>query len=86
MNAPRPLLHFLLLLLLFPAVSTLFAALQAGFSTLAWWQWGLIALLPGLIWLWLRHFTIIGCSTACRPQDPSPARHPSARGNPDDAA
>lgn len=79
MRAPRPLLLFLLLMLLFPAVSTLITAMQAGFKALAWWQWGLITLLPGLAWLWLRYFSVFGCRDACRPLDTSfPTHHGGA--------
>lgn len=60
----RPLRLFLLLLLLFPALTTLVRAWRTGFAALAWWQWLLIALLPGLAWLWLRHFSLLGCSGA----------------------
>jgi hypothetical protein len=59
---------FLLLLLLFPAISTFVTALKGGFTALAWWQWGLLALLPGLAWLWLRHFSVLACHEGCRPQ------------------
>lgn len=71
MSVLRPLLLFLLLLLLFPAVSTSFTALQTGFDSLAWWQWALVALLPALAWLWLRHFSALGCRDTCRPPRPS---------------
>jgi hypothetical protein len=64
-SALRPLRLFLLLLLLFPALTTFFTAWQSGFAALAWWQWLLIALLPGLLWLWLRHFSMLGCRRDC---------------------
>jgi hypothetical protein len=63
----RPILLFLLLLALFPAIATFVQALRTGFAGLAWWQWVLLALLPVLAWLWLRHFSILGCRDACRP-------------------
>ncbi len=63
----RPIGLFLLLLLLFPALSAFFNGLDTGFSGLAWWEWGLLALLPALVWLWLRHYSILGCRDACKP-------------------
>ncbi len=63
----RPLLLFGLLLLLFPAVSALFTGLRDGFATLAVWQWALVLLLPGLVWLWYRHFSRLGCRDGCAP-------------------
>ncbi|NWG75860.1 MAG: hypothetical protein HXY24_14875 [Rubrivivax sp.] len=65
----RPIGLFLLLLLLFPALGIFINALEAGFSGLAWWQWGLLAALPGLAWLWLRHFSVLGCRDRCRLPD-----------------
>ncbi|MGQ9684947.1 MAG: hypothetical protein ACUVT2_01395 [Thiobacillaceae bacterium] len=69
----RPLRLFLLLLLLFPALTCLVAAWRTGFADLTWWQWLLIALLPGLAWLWLRHFSVLGLSgaTGLRPEPES---------------
>lgn len=73
MSMLRSLRLFLLLPLLFPALTSLVAAWRTGFADLAWWQWLLIALLPGLAWLWLRYFSVLGCSgvTGLRPQPES---------------
>lgn len=65
----RPVLLFLLLLLLFPAITVFVQALRTGFAALTWWRWALLALLPVLAWWWLRHFSILGCRDACRPPE-----------------
>lgn len=62
----RPLALFLLLLLLFPAVSVLVGALRDGFEDLDGWQWALLLLLPVLVWIWWRHFSVFGCGASCR--------------------
>ena len=75
----RPLVLFLLLLLLFPAVSVLVGAVRNGFGYLAGWQWLLLLLLPALAWGWWRHFSVFGCRAACR--QPGTRRvDPDARG------
>lgn len=63
----RPLFIFGLFLLLFPAVAALFTGLREGFATLAVWQWALVLLLPGLVWLWYRHGSRLGCRDRCSP-------------------
>jgi hypothetical protein len=62
----KPFYLFILLLALFPAIGNLVAAVESGFQGLAWWQWGLLAALPGLAWIWLRHFSVLACRDACR--------------------
>lgn len=62
----RPLFIFGLFLLLFPSVAALFTGLREGFATLSVWQWALVLLLPGLVWLWYRHFSRLGCRDGCR--------------------
>ena len=75
----RPLVLFLLLLLLFPAVSVLVGAVRDGFEDLAGWQWLLLLLLPVLAWGWWRYFSVFGCRAACR--QPGTRRvDPDARG------
>ncbi len=61
----KPLYLFVLLLVLFPAIGVFVEAIETGFSNLAWWQWGLVAILPALAWIWFRHFSAIGCRDAC---------------------
>lgn len=61
MSQHRLFVPFGLLLLFFPAVSALFMGLRDGFATLAIWQWAHVLLLPGLVWLWHRRFSVPGC-------------------------
>ena len=62
----KALLLFLLLMFLFPVIGILVDALESGFHELAWWEWALIAALPVLVWLWLRHFSMLFCEDTCR--------------------
>lgn len=64
----KPYALFALLLALFPAIATLVEAYARGFADLAWWQWALLGALPALAWLWLRHFSILGCRAARAPE------------------
>lgn len=61
----KPFYLFALLLVLFPAIGVLAEAWRDGFAHLAWWQWGLLAALPALAWIWLRYFSLLGCRDAC---------------------
>ncbi len=74
----RPLLLFLLLLLLFPAAA----------SVARWWQgadlsgleWAGVCAFPLLAWLWLRHFSVLGCRRCQPPSQPAPVgAEPEAR-------
>ncbi len=62
----KPFLLFLLLLLLFPALTVLVDWLQGGQAPQAWWQWALLVALPALVWLYVRHFSLLGCGRGCR--------------------
>lgn len=62
----KPLLLFLLLLTLFPALSLLVHWLRDGQAPQTWWQWTLVLALPALLWLYFRHFSILACRKACR--------------------
>ena len=67
MNARyKPLWLFLLLLLLFPAIATLVKVVDSGMAALERWEWALLIALPLLAWLWLRHFSVLGCREGCR--------------------
>ncbi len=61
----KPLLLFALLLLLFPAIGSV-AAWWRG-DALDIWQWLGVLAFPLLAWLWLRHFSILGCREGCVP-------------------
>jgi hypothetical protein len=63
----RPVLLFVLLLLLFPATSSLVRWL-AG-DSLGLLEWLGVAAFPVLAWLWFRHFSVLGCQTGCAPPD-----------------
>jgi hypothetical protein len=63
----RPVLLFLLLLVLFPATSSLVRWL-AG-DSLDPLEWLGVAAFPVLAWLWLRHFSVLGCRAGCAPPD-----------------
>ncbi len=63
----RPFWLFLLLLLLFPATSVLVQWLSGEKDSLAWWELALLAAFPLLAWVWLRHFSVLGCREGCRP-------------------
>lgn len=65
----RPVLLFLLMLALFPAVGSLATWLRGEAMQL--WDWlGLIAL-PPLAWLWLRYFSVFACRRSCLPREQS---------------
>ncbi len=63
----RALALFVVLLLLFPALGILVQLCTQGPDALHGWQWGLLMLLPGLLWVWGRHYSILGCGGACPP-------------------
>lgn len=52
---------FLLLLGLFPALATGVKFIEHGWNVLAWFERGLLLALPGLFWLWARHYSVLGC-------------------------
>lgn len=60
----RPLLLFVLLLLLFPAATSVARWWQG--ATLSGLEWAGVAAFPLLAWLWLRHFSVFGCRR-CHP-------------------
>lgn len=60
----RPLLLFLLLLLLFPAVTSLVRWWQG--ESLGTLEWAGVIAFPVLAWLWLRYFSLLGCKDACK--------------------
>lgn len=60
----RPLLLFLLLLLLFPAAASVARGWQG--AALGRLEWAGVLAFPLLAWLWLRHFSVLGCRR-CRP-------------------
>ena len=63
----RPLLLFLLLLLLFPAAASVARWFQG--ASLGWLEWAGVLAFPLLLWLWWRHFSIIGCRQCVAPPD-----------------
>ncbi len=63
----KPLLLFLLLLVLFPAIGRVAAWLRG--EVMAFWDWLGVLAFPLLAWLWLRHFSILGCRESCLPPD-----------------
>lgn len=65
----RPLLLFLLLLALFPAITVVVKALESGLAGLAMWEGFLLAAFPILAWIYLRHFSRLGCREGCSPPD-----------------
>lgn len=63
----KPVLLFLLLLALFPAIGSVATWLRGDAMTLPDWL-GVLAF-PLLAWLWFRHFSILGCREDCLPPD-----------------
>lgn len=61
----RPLRLFLLLLALFPAMAVTARAVAQGVVGFALWEWALLLLFPVLLWIFLRHFSRLGCAGAC---------------------
>jgi hypothetical protein len=61
--ARRPIYLFLLLLALFPAIGVVVKVVEHGWQNLAGWEWGLLVAFPVLVWIWLRHFSVLGCSS-----------------------
>jgi hypothetical protein len=59
----KPILLFLLLLLLFPATTSLARWFQG--ATLSILEWFGVLAFPVLAWLWLRYFSVLGCKDAC---------------------
>lgn len=65
----RPLLLFVLLLLLFPALGAGIRWVNDAQAELAWWEWALLGSLPVLLGLYLRYFSILACRGHCRPPE-----------------
>jgi hypothetical protein len=63
----KPVLLFFLLLLLFPAVTSLVRWLAGESLELLEWL-GVVAF-PFRAWLWLRHFSVLACRRGCMPPD-----------------
>lgn len=63
----KPVLLFALLLALFPAIGSLVAWVEGESMTSLDWL-GILAF-PLLAWLWLRHFSILGCKGSCLSTD-----------------
>ena len=63
----KPVLLFLLLLLLFPAIGSLGAWLRGEPMSMLDWL-GVLGF-PLLAWFWMRHFSILGCREICLPPD-----------------
>lgn len=78
----KPFYLFALLLALFPAIGVFVEALESGFATLTGWQWPLLLALPVLAWLWFRHFSVLGCQDACKPDDAELMEKPDRTGRP----
>lgn len=66
--AHKPLLLFLLLLCLFPAISAAVRLAGEGVTAVAVWEWPLLVALPALLWIWFRHFSVLGCRDDCHPR------------------
>lgn len=63
----KPVLLFLLLLVLFPAIGSVAAWFRGDAMSLLDWL-GVLAF-PLLAWLWFRHFSALGCRESCLPPD-----------------
>jgi len=63
----KPVLLFLLLLALFPAVGSVDTWLRG--EAMAFWDWLGVLVFPLLAWLWFRYFSILGCRQSCLPPD-----------------
>lgn len=75
----KPFYLFALLLALFPAIGVLVEAFDTGIAALLWWQWLLLLALPALVWVWFRHFSVLGCQDACTLDSPDTAKTPGRR-------
>lgn len=63
----KPLSLFVLLLLLFPATSSVVGLFEG--ESLDFWEWLGVLAFPPLAWLWLRHFSVLGCREGCAMPD-----------------
>jgi uncharacterized membrane protein YhaH (DUF805 family) len=63
----KPLFLFVLLLLLFPALGSLVRWIEG--ETPGMWDWLGVIAFPLLAWLWLRHFSVLGCKEGCAVPD-----------------
>ena len=63
----KPVLLFFLLLALLPALGSLAAWLWG--EAMSFLDWLAVLAFPLLAWLWLRHFSILGCREGCMPPD-----------------
>lgn len=63
----KPLFLFLLLLLLFPAIGSVVRWI--GGEALEFREWLGVIAFPLLAWLWLRHFSVLGCKEGCAMTD-----------------
>jgi hypothetical protein len=63
----KPVLLFLLLLLLFPAIGSLATWLRG--EPMTPWNWLGVLAFPLLAWLWLRHFSVLSCREGCLPPE-----------------
>lgn len=63
----KPLYLFVLLLLLFPAIGSVVSFIEG--ESLELWEWLGVIAFPLLAWLWLRHFSVLGCKEGCAMPD-----------------
>lgn len=63
----KPLFLFVLLLLLFPATSSVVGLFEG--EALDMWEWLGVIAFPLLAWFWLRHFSVLGCREGCAMPD-----------------
>ncbi|MBI5330353.1 MAG: hypothetical protein HZB71_07045 [Betaproteobacteria bacterium] len=66
----KPLVLFCLMLALFPAITSVVHWFQG--EPLSGWEGLGVAVFPGLAWVWLRYFSVLGCRGECQPPDPPP--------------
>ncbi len=58
----------------FLALVTLAHWWQAGFPAPTWTEWLALGTFPFLLWLYLRHVSVLGCQKGCRSPDPLPPK------------
>lgn len=59
----KPVFLFVLLLFLFPAIGSVVKWTEG--EPLGFWEWLGVAAFPLLAWIWLRHFSVLGCKEGC---------------------
>jgi uncharacterized membrane protein YhaH (DUF805 family) len=65
----KPVFLFVLLLLLFPATTSVARWIEG--NALGIWEWLGVIAFPLLAWVWARHFSVLGCEEGCaRPDKP----------------